>query len=111
MIEYDFSNTNFNRKERWKLFRMRFYRSMTAEQIGSMCHDLELSGYIARRKTGERNPSGQLVYAGEYFLTDKYYRYCIYRRDRFFYSSKWAAVVSSVVSAIVSAIVSKMIIG
>ena len=104
----DFSNLNIYFKERVKLFIMRFKKEVTAEFLGDSLKlflDLKFikSKYEFRNTTISKQSRHTL-----YSLTDRYFRYCLYRRRKFFDNKIWPFIIS-VVSAIITAVITAYI--
>lgn len=104
----DFSNLNIYFRERIKLFIMRFKKHVHAEFLGdSLKFFLDLkfiqSHYEFTDTTANKNSRKAL-----YSLTDRYFRYCLYRRRKFFDSKIWPFIIS-IISAIITAVITAYI--
>ena len=100
MIENDFTKIQLFFPERIRLFALRFIKSAPVQFFGKYFDELYRHGFIEAVLNNNLD--------GMYSLTEKYRRYCVYRREQFFASATWTAIVSSVVSMITSIITVKM---
>lgn len=98
----DFSSINLLLIEKLKLFSMRFKREVTAEFLGKSCYPLSKMEFIKSdysfvntEKARNQNPT-------MYSLTNRYYRYCVYRREKFFDGKVWPFVISVAASVVTS---------
>lgn len=106
---YDFSNVQLRFNEKFKLFLMRFKKHVSEKFLGKATLSLCLSykfivgeyHFVDTRAVRDEDVQPTL-----YHLTDKYYRYCIYRRQKFFDKAIWPIIVSIVTSIITSLIAS-----
>lgn len=109
---YDFSNIQLSYIERCKLFVMRFKKYVTEDFLGvetfAMCMSYKFiaAQYKFSDTTPQRSRKPTL-----YHLTDKYYRYCIYRRQKFFDKAIWPILVSIIAAVITSIITSYIVSG
>lgn len=101
----DFSKIHLYFSERFKLFCMRFKKQVTGDFLEPSLQQLLGYKFIASHyeftdtlKTVERKPT-------LYSLTDRYFRYCQYRRDKFFDSKVWPFIISVAASVVTSVIV------
>ena len=98
----DFSNVNLYFPEKVKLFIMRFKKWVTAEFLGSFLRPLLdnkfITSYYEFRDAQKTQENHNTIYT----LTDRYFRYCVYRRHKFFDSKLWPFVISVVASVITS---------
>lgn len=108
MIDYEFSNVVLRPREKWMLFRMRFRRDVPKVFLGDQYERLRRAGMISAKSSGVRDSFGGFKPLDRHNLTDKYYRYCAYRRDRFFHGSVWPCIISAGVSLIVSLLRSRL---
>lgn len=104
----DFSDINLYFSERVKLFVMRFKKQVTGDflepSLRLFLNYKFITSYYEFHDT-LKNPSPKKTL---YSLTDRYFRYCLYRRRKFFDSKIWPFVIS-IVSAIVTAIITAYI--
>lgn len=110
MIENDFSNIHLTNKERRLLWYMRYFRKYyTRQKLKDSCDDLLQAEFIreipSNRLDGFNHPIG----TGKYSITDRYIRYCLYRRDQFLSGSVWPAILSGLVSLLVSFLIAKYV--
>lgn len=109
MIENDFTKIQLFFPERIRLFALRFIKSAPVQFFGKYFDALYRHGFIEAVLNNNLDIFPHLPYGdGMYSLTEKYRRYCVYRREQFFASATWTAIVSSVVSMITSIITVKM---
>ena len=109
MIENDFTNYQVSFPERIRLFALRFIKSAPVQFFGKYFDNLYNCGFIEAVLNKNLDVFPFLPYGdGKYSLTEKYLRYCIYRREKFFESATWSAIVSTVVSIITSIITVKI---
>lgn len=79
---------------------MRFKRRADEKLLGEYLRNLYLLGLVRKNQLGDQvDAFNAPIHDGTYSLTRKYYRYCAYRRDRFFHGTIWPVIVSAVVSA------------
>lgn len=107
----DFSEINLYPSERCKLFIMRFKKMVTGDFLEPSLH-LFLEYKFVKSHYGF-NDTMSAVYHKEihYSLTDRYFRYCLYRRRKFFDGKIWPiiiSVISSVVTAIITAYITTL---
>ena len=107
MTDIDFSKIQLLWPERWRLFVMRFKKRVKETFLGRYCRRLYVLGFISPNRTGEQDSFGDWIKDGTWSLTDDYFRFCVYHRQRFFDSAVWPSVVSAIVSLIVSYLVSR----
>lgn len=105
----DYSNINLKFSEKAKLFYMRFKKQVTMEFLGKeTTYNLLLIKFIKAtyqfRDTNRVNTASETRYS----LTDKYYRYCIFRRRKFFDHKIWPFIISIATSIITSYITAKL---
>lgn len=93
----DFSTLHLYLRERAKLFRLRFKRKALKEYFEDSFQDFLRERLISNG--GKWFDSAPNPY---YHLTDRYFRYCVYRREQFFSSQTWSGIISGVVSVITS---------
>lgn len=108
---YDFSNVQLKLNERRKLFFMRFVKSVSADYLGKTTFALCMSYKFIESDYpfSDTTPTDQkIVKQPRYHLTDKYDRYCIYRRQKFFDKAVWPFLIS-VGAAIITSIITSMI--
>lgn len=104
----DFSDINLYFSERLKLFAMRFEKQVTGDFLEPSLRlflDYKLiTAYYDFVDTPKSGASKKTLYS----LTDRYFRYCLYRRRKFFDSKIWPFIIS-IVSAIVTAVITAYI--
>lgn len=98
----EFANINLYFIEKAKLFIMRFKKQVRGKFLGSsvkMLLDIKFisSSYPFQDTVKTDVPSETL-----YSLTDRYFRYCVYRRRKFFDSKLWPFAISVAASVITS---------
>lgn len=104
----DFSDINLYFSERVKLYVMRFKKQVTGDFLEPSLRlflDYKFIASYYEFHDTLKNPSPKKTL---YSLTDRYFRYCLYRRRKFFDSKIWPFVIS-IVSAIVTAIITAYI--
>lgn len=98
----DFSNLNLFLSERFKLFVMRF-TDVHESFLGGARNPLSASKLISCEyefvDTNE-TPKSEPVY----FLTDRYYRYCRWKRNRTTEKLVWSVLIPALVSALTALI-------
>lgn len=102
MCIYDFSNINLKFTEKFKLFCMRFKKKVSEHFLGNDLMPLAALEFIRANHSIHKNEIGEYPPDGTFSLTDKYIRYCIYRRQKFFDSKIWPFVISIVTAIITS---------
>ena len=103
MIENDFANVQLFFPERIRLFILWFKKSAPAQFFGKYFDDLYNYGFIETVLNKNLDIFPYIPYGdGMYSLTEKYCRYCVYKREKFFESATWSAIVSAIVSTITS---------
>ena len=101
----DFSNINLYRKERFKLFCMRFRKCVSDKFLGESLYGLSRIKFIQAVYEFEDAVATQHPKETFYQLTDRYFRYCVYRRNKFYDGKIWPFIISiatSVITAIIS---------
>ena len=110
MIENDFSKIQLRFMEWLKLrFLKCFLKHVSANYFSGSLDDLRRIDFVRELPSGETDPFNAPVGSGKYEITDRYIRYCIYRRDRFTHGSVWPAVISGIVSLLVSYIIARCV--
>ena len=110
MIDNDFSTIQLRFRERWMLRYMKWLRKQVpATSLSNSTDSLRMAGFIREVPTDKKDAFNAPIGSGKYEITDRYIRYCIYRRDKFMQSSVWPAIVSGVVSLIVSFLIAKYV--
>ncbi len=102
----DFSNINLYIKERLKLYYMKCFRKYVDENYfgPNTTYKLVRIKFIETRYEFNDITQTETLKKTLYTLSDRYYRYCVYRRRQFFSNSIWPAVVGGVVSVVFSII-------
>lgn len=100
----DFSNVNLYFRERLKLFYVRFHKYVDAEFLGKSLRGLERIKFIQSHYDFVDTLAIRDEKRTVYSLTDHYFRYCVYRRRKFFDSKLWPFIISIVASVITSLI-------
>lgn len=95
-------------KEKFLLFTLRLKRKARDKYFGKSLYHLIECQLITRNYYPQRSASGANIPDNTYSLTDKYIRYCIYRRHKFFDSKIWPFIIS-VISSIITAIITAYI--
>lgn len=98
----DFSNINLYHSEKVKLFIMRFKKWVTAEFLGSSLRPLLNNKFIACNYPFTDTNKSHTPNKSLYTLTDRYFRYCVYRRNKFWDSKIWPFIISIAASVITS---------
>lgn len=104
----DFSNVTLYFKERAKLFIMRFKKQVTADFLEPSLQLFLSYKFISASYEFTDTLKSKNVKPTLYSLTDRYFRYCVYRRKKFFDSKIWPFIIS-VISAIVTSIITAYI--
>ena len=95
----DFTNLHLYLRERFKLFRLRFRKEAPREYFENSFQAFLREKLISNgQKWFDSKPNPY------YHLTDRYFRYCVYRREKFFSSQTWSGIISGVVSVITSVV-------
>ena len=100
----DFESINLYFSEKAKLFLMRFKKYVSGDFLEpslKLFLDYKLIAAFYQFKDTQATPDPQKT---RYSLTDRYFRYCLYRRKKFFDSKVWTFVISVVSSIVASAI-------
>lgn len=109
---YDFSNISLKISESLKLFYMRFVKSVSQDFLGKVFEYLLMIEFIKPCYTDKRNRIGEAVPSGKFSLTDKYFRYSVYRRNKLFYgilTSFVTPIIVSIITAILTVITLKLL--
>lgn len=105
----DYSNINLRFSEKTKLFIMRFKKQVTEKFLGSSVKLLLDIRFIKSNypfiDTTQNKKSVPVLYS----LTDRYYRYCIFRRHKFFDSKVWPLIISALTAVITSVITTRLL--
>ena len=108
MYDYDFSNINLTISENFKLFCMRFKKKVTEHFLGDSCFYLLSIGFVKANHLSTKNSIGSHDPDGTFSLTEKYKRYCVYRRHKFFDNKIWPFIIS-IATAIITAFITAYI--
>lgn len=102
----DFSNINLYLKERFKLFWMKSFKHFVTEEYFGKDTTLNLVSikFLTAKYEFQDTVKSNHLKPTLYSLTDRYGRYCLYRRRKFFDGSVWPAIISGIVSIIISVI-------
>ncbi len=102
----DFSNINLYIKERLKLYYMKCFKKFVDENYfgPNTTYKLARIKFIETRYDFNDVTQRETLTKPLYTLSDRYYRYCVYRRRQFFSGIIWPAVVGGVVSVVFSII-------
>ena len=102
----DFSNINLYISERFKLRFMKWFKHQVTESYfgPDTTRNILTIKFLTARYPFEDVVQSHKSSKALYSLTDRYGRYCVYRRRKFFDSSVWPAIVSGIVSIIVAVI-------
>ncbi len=98
----DFSNINLYHSEKTKLFIMRFKKWVTADFLGPSLRPLLNNKFIACNYPFTNTNESSTLHKSLYTLTDRYFRYCVYRRNKFWDSKIWPFIISVAASVITS---------
>lgn len=101
---YDFGNINLFFWERAKLFLMRFKKRVSSKFLGKQKHPLLKMNLVSENYLPYQSPIGEYLEDGTYSLTEKYYRYLVYKRHLFLKSMANSIVFPIIVSVITSII-------
>ena len=106
---FDFDTICLLPSEKFKLFCMRFKKTVARKFLGKsekplLRYKLISSNYSFVDTTPCDKPS-----ECTFTLTEKYFRYCAYRRKKFFDSKLWPLVISVVASIITSLITARLL--
>lgn len=96
-------------KEKYLLFFLRFKHKAVDSYFNGSFYTLIEYQLIKRNYKSKRSESGASIPDGTYSLTDKYFRYCAYRRQKFFDSKLWPLIISVVASIITSTITTQLL--
>lgn len=105
MKTVDYSQIHLVSAERLRLFWLRVIRRARAKYFGRYLKNLLSIEFIAPNHSEDRDAFNAPIFDGTYSLTLTYYRWGVYRRDKFFLGSVWPCILSGVVSLVVSLIV------
>lgn len=108
----DFSNINLYRRERFKLFCMHFRKCVSGKFLGESLYGLSRIKFIQAVYEFEDAVATQHPKETFYQLTDRYFRYCVYRRNKFYDGKIWPFIISiatSVITAIVTSYITSNI--
>ena len=104
----DFSNINLFRKERFKLFCMRFKKDVSGKFLAESLYGLSRIKFIQADYEFEDTLATQHSKETLYRLTDRYFRYCVYRRNKFYDGKIWPFIISIATSIITALITSNI---
>lgn len=95
--------------EKFKLFCMRFKKTVTSGFLGKS--EKPLMGYklISSNYSFVDTIPADEAPERTFSLTEKYFRYCAYRRKKFFDSKLWPLIISIVASVITSLITTRLL--
>ena len=106
----DFTSINLLLIEKLKLFAMRFKKKVNGEFLGDSCALLSGVKFIKSDysfiDTGKAENHKPTMYS----LTDRYFRYCVYRRNKFFDSKVWPFIISIAASVITSIVTARLLL-
>lgn len=91
----DFSTLHLYLRECYKLFLLRFKKRAPKEYFGCSFRDLHREKLISDESNWFESAPNQL-----YSLTDRYFRYCVYRREQFFAGNVWSGIIAAVTAAV-----------
>lgn len=98
----EFDNINLYLVEKIKLFVMRFKKRVNEKFLGSSMKMLLDIRFITSDYPFIDSVKTDVSCPTSYSLTDRYFRYCVYRRRQFFDSKLWPFVISIAASVITS---------
>lgn len=104
----DFSNINLYFSEKMKLFIMRFKKQVTSDFLEPSLHILLAYKFISAHYEFTDTQKNEHPEPTLYSLTDRYFRYCVYRRNNFFNGKIWPIAIS-VISAIITSVITAYI--
>ena len=101
----NFANVNLYPKERWKLFQLRFRQRAPGSFFGASLRLLSLEHKFIKSEYGfvDATPVED-VQETMYTLTDRYFRYRVYRRRQIF-DGKVVNAVFAIVTSLITAII------
>ena len=97
----DFSNLNLYLRERKMLFLLRFKKKVPKEYFEDSFQNFLNEKLIAHGGSWFHSEPNPL-----YHLTDRYFRYCVYRRSQFFNGKAWSCVLT-IITAMLTTILTK----
>lgn len=104
----DFSNVNLYFSERAKLFIMRFKKQVPGSFLGKSLKGLLGIKFITSIYPFVDSVKNSNPLPTMYSLTDRYFRYCLYRRRKFYDSKIWPLLIS-VIASVITAIVTTLL--
>ena len=111
----NFENINLYIRERYKLFCLRWIKKQVTEAYfgKETTRKLTTLHFLGARYEFSDTTKTKVMKSAFYELTDTYFRYCVCRRNRFFYGTLWQQLVAGITSLIVSVltVVLLMILG
>ena len=107
MLEFD--DIHLFIGERVKLFLLRFKKRANEEFFGKYFHFLYYEAKFIETHFVRKKSSGKADPDCAYSLTDRYFRYCAYRFDKFMEQIIFPIIVSVIASIIMSAITTLLI--
>lgn len=100
----NFENINLYIRERYKLFCLRWIKKQVTEAYFGKETTRKLAAlhFLKARYEFSDTTKTKVMKSAFYELTDTYFRYCVWRRNRFFYGTLWPQLVAGITSLIVS---------
>lgn len=100
----NFENINLYIRERYKLFCLRWIKKQVTETYFGKETTRKLTAlhFLEARYEFSDTTKTKVMKSTFYELTDTYFRYCVWRRNRFFYGTLWPQLVAGITSLIVS---------
>lgn len=100
----NFENINLYINERYKLFCLRWTKKQVTEAYFGKETTRKLAAlhFLEARYAFSDTTKTKVMKSTFYELTDTYFRYCVWRRNRFFYGTLWPQLVAGITSLIVS---------
>lgn len=98
----DFSEINLFFSERVKLFLMRFKKSVSREFLEPSLRLFLNLKFIQSNYSFRDTPKSDSPSNTTYSLTERYFRYCLYRRRKFMDSKFWPFLISIAASVVTS---------
>lgn len=107
MSNYEF--LLLKKSESLKLFIMRFKKRVNAKFLGASLDFLLSEMLIKPNHNKTKNIIGSCEPDGTFSLTDRYVRYCIYKRNCF-YNSFWCPLIVSIIASISTTVLTTYIL-
>lgn len=106
----NYENVNLFFEERKKLFLMRFKKYVSAKYLGKSLVPLLSVKFVASHYSFIDTVKADEPPEALYSLTERYYRYCVYRRRKFMNSKIWPFIISVGASIATSLITTRLLL-